>query len=145
LWVPTKLTNRRKRADGIWEGLPGINRGAAFLAGQSVIDQLQTTLPDGAAMRFVDVHVCDPLTGERSNATRVMGAPPDWTVYPGRFVDGVGAFEKVFTEADGGGRTSGTRGKDHPRTRRACGRRSEEDGVAWEENWVMELTRISDA
>ncbi|HVK24940.1 MAG TPA: hypothetical protein VM677_26575 [Actinokineospora sp.] len=130
------VANRRLNRDsGQWEEFPGRNEGAAYLDGQVVVDELRATLPDGREIAFVDVHAYDPVSGVWSNVVHGKGAPPDWAPMSGRFQDGVGEFAQV------NGLIRHTWDRITPvsaRFRQAVSA----DGVTWEVDWVMDLTRI---
>jgi hypothetical protein len=136
-----KIKHRRLKAPGTWDEFEGEATCYSILQGIGSVEELRIPARDfsGMGLRLLDVERrvwSDFWVNAKSGVLTTPGVT-------GAFVDGVGTF--TAPEVDASGQPILARGVWDQITPRSCRWRqgvSRDAGATWEDNWIMEWTRV---
>ncbi|MEV0584690.1 hypothetical protein [Nonomuraea sp. NPDC050310] len=127
------VANRKRSADGSWHEFTARVRAEPRLDGWVMLEDFEAVFPGGLLVKGLAVIAYDPATDLWHHAWLDSRVSPDFTPVVGRFEGGRGEFHapglRFRWELAGPGSV---------RWEQAV---SEDDGLTWETNWIMEYRR----
>jgi opacity protein-like surface antigen len=135
-----RIANRRLKAPGEWDEFPGESTCFSILGGIASIEELRipTRNFSGMGLRLLDVPNrvwYDYWVNSRSGVLGSAGTP-------GAFVDGVGIFGGDDMDGTTPIKVRGVWDRITPMSCRWRQGTSRDGGATWEDNWLMDWTRV---
>lgn len=134
-----RIKNRQPK-DGKWDTFDGEATVYGILAGIGSVEELR--IPDrkfsGMGLRLLDVEKglwADYWVNSKSG---VLTPPPSW----GSFADGVGTWDSDDVDGETPIIVRGVWDQITPKSCRWYQAVSRDDGKTWEENWIMDWTKV---
>ncbi len=131
----------RQIKDGAWVNFDGEATVTSILAGLVSIEELRIPQRNfsGMGLRMLDVEQKLWADYWVNSKTGVLAPPPAW----GSFVKGVGTWDSDDEDAGKPIIVRGVWDRITPSSCRWYQAVSRDDGKSWQENWVMDWTRVS--
>jgi hypothetical protein len=141
------IHNRRQNYDGVWEEFSATSTVSKQVDGFVQVDYYDAPdFPSRGHVKAMTIRAFDPDTEEWSLVWLANYSRPDLRPLVGRFENGVGRFHQVIETADGAPLhvefVWDEITDDSARWQQFF---SSDEGKTWELNWVMTLTRRSEA